>query len=60
MCRGTLNAARELASVECDAIDDGSGGRYVFNRVNYCPNRCNSDPSGEGCEGCMMGGSGSF
>ncbi|MFK7990543.1 MAG: hypothetical protein AB8I08_31265 [Sandaracinaceae bacterium] len=47
-------------SVECDAIDDGSGGRYVFNRVNYCPTRCNTDPTGPGCESCMMGGSGSF
>ena len=47
-------------SVECDPIDDGSGSEYVFNRVNYCPLRCNDDPTGPGCEGCMMGGSGSF
>ncbi len=47
-------------SVECDAIDDGSGAEYVFNRVNYCPLRCSMDPSGPGCESCMRGGSGVF
>ncbi len=47
-------------SVECDPIDDGSGAEFVFNRVNYCPLRCNTDPTGPGCEGCMMGGSGTF
>ena len=46
-------------SVECDPIDE-AGSEYVFNRVNYCPIRCNADPTGPGCEGCMMGGSGSF
>ncbi len=46
-------------SVECDDISD-MGSRYVFNRVNYCPLRCNMDPTGPGCEGCMAGGSGSF
>lgn len=47
-------------SLECEEIDDGMGGEYVFNRVNYCPIRCNTDPTGPGCEGCMMGGSGTF
>ncbi len=47
-------------SVECDPVDDGMGGDYVFNRVNYCPSSCNTDPSGPGCAGCMAGGSGSF
>jgi len=47
-------------SVECDPIDDGAGGEYVFNRVNYCPLSCNTDPTGPGCAGCMMGGSGGF
>lgn len=47
-------------SVECDAIDDGAGGRYVFNRVNYCPLSCNTMPDAPGCERCMMGGSGTF
>jgi hypothetical protein len=50
----------EGTSIECDDIGDGSGGRYVFNRVNYCPLSCNTNPSGPGCAGCMMGGSGSF
>jgi hypothetical protein len=47
-------------SIECDDIGDGSGARYVFNRVNYCPLACNTNPTGPGCTGCMMGGSGSF
>lgn len=47
-------------SIECDPVDDGSGGEYVFNRVNYCPIRCNTDPTLPECEGCMMGGSGTF
>lgn len=46
-------------SVECDPIDEG-GAEYVFNRISYCPFRCNSDPTGPGCAGCEMGGSGSF
>jgi hypothetical protein len=48
-------------SIECDPVDDGMGGEYVFNRVNYCPIDC---PAGGGgrpeCMGCMMGGSGDF
>lgn len=47
-------------SVECDEIDDGSGGRYVFNRVNYCPLSCAMTPDAPECVDCMMGGSGSF
>lgn len=47
-------------SIECDEIDDGSGGEYVFNRVNYCPTICNTMPSLPECMNCMMGGSGSF
>lgn len=47
-------------SIECDPVDDGSGGEYVFNRVNYCPIRCNTDPTLPECMGCMMGGSGMF
>jgi len=47
-------------SIECDEIDDGTGGRYVFNRVNYCPLRCNTMPTLPECVGCMMGGSGGF
>lgn len=47
-------------SRECDDIDDGMGGEYVFNRVNYCPIRCNTMPTLPECMGCMMGGSGGF
>ncbi|MBX7194418.1 MAG: hypothetical protein K1X94_20350 [Sandaracinaceae bacterium] len=49
-------------SLECEPIDDGTAahGEYVFNRVNYCPLSCATDPTGPGCTGCMMGGSGSF
>lgn len=47
-------------SIECDDISDGSGGRYVFNRADDCPIRCNTDPTLPECVGCMMGGSGSF
>jgi hypothetical protein len=47
-------------SVRCDAIDDGMGNAKVFNRVQYCPLSCNSNPSGPGCAGCGQGGGGSF
>lgn len=47
-------------SVECDEIGGAGGGRYVFNRVNYCPLSCNTMPDAPGCERCMMGGSGTF
>lgn len=47
-------------SVECDPIDDGMGGEYVFNRVNYCPLSCNMNPTAPECQNCMMGGSGMF
>ena len=43
--------------VECDDIGDASGARDVFNRVNYCPLACNTNPTGPGC---VMGGSGMF
>ena len=47
-------------SVDCDKVDDGSGNPYVFNRVQYCPLSCNTNPSGAGCQGCGQGGSGGF
>jgi hypothetical protein len=47
-------------SVECDEIDDDSGGPKVFNRVQYCPLACAQNPNGPGCENCQAGGSGSF
>ncbi|MGE0784175.1 MAG: hypothetical protein AB7S26_00705 [Sandaracinaceae bacterium] len=47
-------------SVECDAIDDGSGAEYVFNRVQYCPLSCSMTPTAPECMNCMRGGSGMF
>jgi hypothetical protein len=44
----------------CEKIDNGSGQPLVFNRVQYCPTACNSNPSGPGCMNCMQGGSGMF
>jgi hypothetical protein len=41
-------------SDECEGVDK------VFNRVNYCPLSCNTNPNGPGCAGCMAGGSGNF
>jgi hypothetical protein len=32
----------------------------VFNRVNYCPLTCNTNPTDPACTNCMQGGSGSF
>lgn len=47
-------------SVRCDAIDDGAGAPYVFNRVSYCPAKCADDPSLPECKVCAQGGSGEF
>jgi hypothetical protein len=48
-------------TIDCETIDDGTGERYVFNRVNYCPLCCNTgECSGAMCDACMMGGSGGF
>lgn len=47
-------------SSECQAIDDGMGGEYVFNRVTYCPSRCNTMPTLPECANCGNGGSGNF
>lgn len=47
-------------SLECDAVDDGSGNEYVFDRRRYCPNICNTDPMAAGCDRCVQGGSGNF
>jgi hypothetical protein len=44
----------------CEVIDNGMGGALVFNRVQYCPTSCQTDPSGPGCTNCMAGGSGGF
>ncbi|MBI5480293.1 MAG: hypothetical protein HY906_15620 [Deltaproteobacteria bacterium] len=47
-------------SVLCDAVDDGNGQPYVFNRVQYCPLSCNTNPSAPECQNCNQGGSGNF
>lgn len=41
-------------SVRCDTI------QKVFNRVNYCPATCNTNPMAPECKNCNAGGSGSF
>lgn len=46
-------------SSECDAVSD-RGAPLVFNRVTYCPLRCNMTPSLPECMGCGNGGSGMF
>jgi hypothetical protein len=49
-------------SVHCDAIDDGAGNDFVFNRVEYCPRICrnNAHPEMEICQTCQLSGQGSF
>ena len=49
-------------SVRCDAIDDGKGNDFVFNRIMYCPNKCSdsanqADPE---CVKCGQSGQGDF
>lgn len=46
-------------SSECEMIND-RGAPYVFNRVTYCPLRCNMTPTLPECVGCGNGGSGMF
>jgi hypothetical protein len=41
-------------TVTCDKFS------RVFNRVNYCPLTCNTNPTDPACTNCMQGGSGSF
>jgi hypothetical protein len=47
-------------SEDCEEIDDGSGGHYVFNRVGYCPMDCADRPNDPDCIDCVQGGSGTF
>ena len=47
-------------SLECDAVDDGMGNEYVFDRRGYCPNICNTMPMAAECLHCVQGGSGMF
>ena len=49
-------------SVLCDKVDDGSGGAFVFNRVKYCPNKCQggANPTDPECMNCQQGAGGTF
>lgn len=49
-------------SVRCDAIDDGNGNDLVFNRVQYCPTKCNDSGHAQDaeCVSCQQSGAGSF
>ena len=56
-------------SITCDKIDDGSGGDFVFHRVQYCPRVCrpgNSESAGgyqpnlQACKDCQLAGTGDF
>lgn len=49
-------------SILCDNVDDGAGGAFVFNRIQYCPSKCEggmnaTDPE---CVNCKQDGSGEF
>jgi hypothetical protein len=49
-------------SVLCDKVDDGAGNSVVFNRVQYCPSKC-EDPANAmdpACVNCKQDGSGVF
>lgn len=66
-CAGRFTASGGYAemsvrglSTECQAIDNGSGQPYVFQRVPYCPVRCNTMPTLPECAMCRNGGSGMF
>ena len=49
-------------SVLCDAIDDGKGNAFVFNRIQYCKAKCNLADAGADpdCAKCGQDGSGVF
>jgi hypothetical protein len=47
-------------SVLCDAVDDGAGNAFVFNRVKYCPSTCTAGSTAPECANCQAGGSGTF
>jgi hypothetical protein len=47
-------------SIECEAVDDGSGNPYVFHRTDYCPPSCQNTPNTPECRDCQTGGSGDF
>lgn len=46
----------------CEAVDDGSGGEFVFKTLTYCPLKCN-EPANKSlpeCVNCKNGASGTF
>ena len=47
-------------SVLCDEIDDGSGNELLFNRIEYCPTMCQSNPTDPACVTCQQSGQGTF
>lgn len=49
-------------SERCDKVDDGAGNAYVFNRIQYCPRKCENgqNPTDPACAGCKPDGSGTF
>lgn len=49
-------------SVRCDNVDDGAGNPFVFNRVQYCPSKCQKpeNASAPECVNCKQDGSGQF
>ena len=46
-------------SVECEPVDDGEGGAYVFARTAYCGPECANSDSEE-CQRCSASGGGDF
>ncbi len=50
-------------SVLCDKVDDGAGNAFVFNRIQYCPSKCQKEPAKStdpACTSCQQDGSGEF
>ena len=46
-------------SIECTVIDD-KGQALVFQRIKYCPLKCNTNPTLPECKNCGNGASGTF
>jgi hypothetical protein len=49
-------------STRCEPIDDGMGNSFVFNRIQYCPSKCENgaNPTDPQCMSCKQDGSGQF
>jgi hypothetical protein len=50
-------------SVLCDKVDDGKGNAFVFNRIQYCATKCETEPAKStdpDCTSCKQDGSGVF